>query len=286
MQGDDLQVIREYLLRGLDEHRHDQFEERLLTDTKLQAELSEAQHDLIDDYVFGLLNDRERALFEKNFALNDERVHIVRLSEALLKYTESNPLMVPSDRNASHSSGWRQTLRFLREHKLAAACVGILLLAVSYGLWSIYNHKQLERQLATLQAQRRAIEKELAKLNADQLPDARASIITITLRPLLRDAGETSQVGIEKNTEFLQLKLELMDDQYVSYRAVIETIEGSEMYRVNNLKTQPSGNGKTLVMNLPGQLLPVGSYQIHLIGVTSTGQELDCCRYPFQIVHE
>ncbi|HEU4710833.1 MAG TPA: hypothetical protein VFS76_04670 [Pyrinomonadaceae bacterium] len=272
--GKDPQLVREYLLRALDEHRQAEFEEQLLDDANLQAEIAEAQHDLIDDYVFGLLNDRERALFEQNFALSDERLHIMRLSEAMLKYTESNPL----------ESSWQRSLRFLKEHRLAAACIAIIALAAGYGLWTIYNYQQVQKQLAALQAQRLSVEKELARLNAGQLPDSAAKAITVILRPLLRDAGEPSQARIESNTEVLKVRLELIESNYPSYQAIIETSERAEMYRVPNLKPE-TANGKTLLIILPAQLLPVGSYQIHLIGITSTGQGVDCGKYPFQVVH-
>jgi hypothetical protein len=284
-KAEDPQLIRDYLLKALDEHRQAEFEHRLLADANLQAELSETQHDLIDDYVFGLLNDREKALFEKNFALNDERLHIMRLSEAMLKYTESNSAVAGFDEDVARRFGWRVSLRFLRKHKLAAACVAIILLAAGYGLWTIYNHQQLKRQLAILEAKRLAIENELARINSGKLPDSSAKTTTITLRPLLRESGEPNQPGNATNTDFLQLNLELMGADYGSYRAVIETSESREMYKVGNLKTDAS-SGKTLSINLPGQLLPVGSYQIHLIGIAATGEEVDCGRYPFEVVQK
>ena len=283
-KGEDPQLIRNYLLSALDEQRQGEFEERLLADANLQAELSDAQHDLIDDYVFGLLSDRERALFEKNFAFNDERLHIVRLSEAMLKYTESKSNVGDGRRNVFDGSGWRQSLRFLKEHKVVAACFVIVAVAAVYGLWSLYRHQQLKKHLAALQAQRLSVEKELARLNAERLPDS-ARVMTITLRPLLRGPGETSQAPVKTNTDVLQLRLELIESNYASYRGIIENLEGAELYRVENLKTQ-LGSAKTLLLNLPGQLTPVGSYQIHLIGVTPEGQEVDCCKYPFQIVDE
>jgi hypothetical protein len=283
-KGEDPQLIRDYLLSALDEQRQGEFEERLLADADLQAELSEAQHDLIDDYVFGLLSDRERALFEKNFAFNDERLHIVRLSEAMLKYTESNSEVADGHRNVFAGSGWRQSLRFLKEHKVAAACFVIVAAAAFYGLWTVYKHQQLKKHLAALQAHRLSVENELKRLNAGKIPES-STVMTITLRPLLRGPGETSQARVETNTDVIQLRLELIESNYASYRGIIENLEGAELYRVENLKTQP-GSARMLLLNLPGQLTPVGSYQIHLIGVTPEGQEVDCCKYPFQIVNE
>lgn len=283
-KGEDPQLIRDYLLSALDEQRQGGFEERLLADADLQAELSEAQHDLIDDYVFGLLSDRERALFEKNFALNDERLHIVRLSEAMLKYTESNSEVADGHRNVFAGSGWRQSLRFVKQHKVAAACFVIVAAAAFYGLWTVYKHQKLKKHLAALQAHRLSVENELKRLNAGKIPES-ATVMTITLRPLLRGPSETSQARVETNTDVIQLRLELIESNYASYRGIIENLEGAELYRVENLKTQP-GSARMLLLNLPGQLTPVGSYQIHLIGVTPEGQEVDCCKYPFQIVDE
>src|ERR1043166_8921980 len=83
-------LIRRYLLGDLYEKQQDEIEERLLTDDELHTQLLEVQDDLIDDYVSGVLSEGESKLFKRNFLLTPERLHKLRLSQALLNYVEEN----------------------------------------------------------------------------------------------------------------------------------------------------------------------------------------------------
>jgi hypothetical protein len=83
-------LIRRYLLGDLEEDQREKIEAALLTDQKLHDVLSDVSDEIIDDYAFNTLSDRDRQLFDGNFSLNPERLHKLRISTALAQYTQAN----------------------------------------------------------------------------------------------------------------------------------------------------------------------------------------------------
>jgi hypothetical protein len=278
------ELIRLYLLGDLDEERQEKIEERLLSDEELQAELSDSQDELIDDYALGRLSDRERTLFETNFLLSPERLHKLRLARALVRYAEANVTKFPSMQASAPNTPRQRLFHFLQTRKLAVAISStIILLTIGYIGWSVYQHKQLKDQLAKLRSQQLKVEQELARMNTGELSPQRASMVAVTLRPLLRDSGQVSRAVITEGTEILQLRLETDENRFTLYRAVIETDEGVGLYTINDVKAKTDNGRKVVVLNLPSRLLPAGSYQIHLSGITTQKQPEDIGKYPFQV---
>jgi hypothetical protein len=284
-KGENPELIRRYLLGDLHEEQREEIELRLLTDEELQTLLSEAQDDLIDDYVLGILSERERSLFQNNFLLTPERLHKLRLSQALAKYTGMNA----ADSQASQTAvvpaaPWQKPLRFLQQQRFALAiAVIIIAVMIGYAGWSIYRHRQLETRVAELRKQRVRVEQELKNLNVGQLSDQQ-SMITLPLNQLVRDAGDKRLAVITGGINILQLRLELDEDKFSVYRAVIETGEGTEIYTVDELKAKSEGDAQVILLNLPSRLLPTGDYQVHLIGITTGNGSVDSGLYPFQVV--
>jgi hypothetical protein len=279
------ELMRQYLLGDLDEVQQEKIEERLLTDEELQAQLSDTQDELIDEYAFGLLSDRARKLFEKNFVLSPGRLHKLHVSKAFVQYCEASSAEFPWMQASAPDRPWQRFFHFLQTRKLAVAFGSVIILSIiGYGAWSVYRQQQLRDQLMRLQSQKQKVEQELALLNRTAVPVHQVSVATMTLRPLLRDGGSVNRVGINQGIDILQLRLELDEDKFTAYRAVIETDEGNEIYTVNDLKAELADERSVPVLNLPSRLLPTGSYQIHLSGITVNEQLVDIGRYPFQIV--
>lgn len=279
--------IKRYLLGDLDEERQEQVEERLLTDVELQDTLSGVQDHLIDEYVFDLLTESERSLFKKNFLLTPERLHKLRLSQALAKYTEADDADARATRALRPDTSWQKPFYFLQKHKLTAALSSVVvLLAVSYGGWSVYQRWQLEERLLRLRAQQLEVQQKLAKLNTGQVSEPPTAVAVLPLRHLLvRDAGENRRAVITSGVNVLQLRLELDEDNFSSYQAVIETDDGIGMYTINNLKAQSAGGNKVVSLNLPSRLLPTGDYRVRLSGLAEK-EAVDVGAYPFQVVLE
>lgn len=280
------ELLRRYLLRDLDEARQEQLEEQLLTDEELQEALSDEQDSLIDDYVLNLLTERERERFKSKFLLTQERLHKLRLSQSLVKYAEVETAE-PLEAERSYTAPfWRQPFYFLKTHRLAAAVSSvIILLIVGYGGWSIYQQRRLENRLDEMRKRQLAVEQELAQLNDGQLSERPSAIATLSLKQLLvRDSNEKRRAVIADGINILQLKLELTEDKFPSYRAVIETDEGAGIYTISDLKAKAVGDDKAVFLNIPSRLLPSGNYQVHLSGMTIEKESVEVGLYPFQVI--
>ncbi|HKQ50781.1 MAG TPA: hypothetical protein VJT74_00330 [Pyrinomonadaceae bacterium] len=143
--------------------------------------------------------------------------------------------------------------------------------------------------------QRALLEKELARLNKpqDQAPAASAgyhassAIFMIPLKPnLVRDTGENRGAVLPVNVQIVQLRLETATNKYQSYRAVLQTAEDVELGTINDLRTNTTGLGGQIIVNLPRKYLPPAGYQIKLSGLNAAGQYEDVGLYPFQILTE
>jgi hypothetical protein len=277
-------LIRRFLLGDLDEERRGQVEERLLTDAELHANLSAARDELIDEYVFGVMDGREVKLFEENFHFTPERLHELRLSRALKRYVEEDAVgkaaavaEVSSGRFSFFS--WRALI--------GAGAAALAAVIVGYGGWTIYHDRQLQARLAELRNQRASVEHDLALLNRRPTPDLRSGrpgVVRLTLSPEInRGSGEERRALVGEGKELLLLSLRLSEDKSQSYRAVIETEDGAYIYTLESLTKSVTGEGTSVLLLLPSRLLPTGNYQIRLIGDTES-RNVEVGIYPFQVV--
>ncbi len=98
------EVIRSFLLGGLDAAAQEEFEARLMMDDRLHELVRQAELKLADDAASGRIERSERQLFARNFLLTDERRQIVVVSEAL------HEKFGPSDTPRVRMS-WREMFR-------------------------------------------------------------------------------------------------------------------------------------------------------------------------------
>lgn len=279
------ELIKRYLLGDLDEAEREKIEAQLLRDEGMLAAISEVQDELLDDYALDVLSDRDRSLFDMNFVLSPERLHKLRFSTALAKYTEVNFSKTSSMQASAPLTPRHGFFVFLERNRLAVAVsFGIVLLAIGFFGWKAYQGYQLEKRATELLIRQKQIEEDLAKLNAQDLSTRQSSMAFLTLRPLLRGSKEANRAAISANTEILQLKLETYENEFAVYQAVIETYEGIGRYSINNLNAQIDDGRKLVVLYVPLYLLPSGSYQIHLRGISAQQQTVDIGVYPFQVV--
>lgn len=277
--------LRRYLLGDLEEDQREKIEAELLTDQKLFDAISEVRDEIIDDYAFDELCERDRKLFDTNFALNPERLHKLRLATALARYTDANRGKVSAMHASAPLSLTQRFLELLERRRLAAAITfAIVLLAIGYGGWRAYDRYELKRQVEEVRTRRLQVEQYLAKLNTQDLSARSSSMSFLTLRPLLRESNVINKARISVGIELLQLTLEANESNFQVYRAEIETSEGIPLYSVENLKPQLHNGTTVVILHLPSKLLPAGTYEIHLQGISADQHTLDIGRYPFQIL--
>jgi len=278
-------LLRRYLLGDLEEDQREKIEAGLLTDEKLFDAIADVRDEMIDDYSFDILPERDRKLFDTNFVLNPERLHKLRVSTALAHYRDANLAPVSSMQASAPLSLIQRIFAGRKRWRLATALVSsLVLLAIGYGGWRAYEHYQLKQRVEELRVKQLQVEQYLAKLNGQDLSAHSDSMLSLTLRPLLRESKATNKVRISARTEILELRLEAKESNFPVYRADIEDSDGVRLYSVENLRWRQDNGAIVVFLRLPSQLLSPATYQIHLQGISAQQQTVDIGRYPFQIV--
>jgi hypothetical protein len=70
----------------------------------------------------------------------------------------------------------------------------------------------------------------------------------------------------------VRLQLALEGDNYQSYRAVLRSVEGKEIFRRGGLKG-PVTRGRNVTLELPAGTFPEGDFILTLSGATAQGEE-------------
>jgi hypothetical protein len=92
----DSHALRALLLHRLSEAEARAMEERLMQEDGLLEALRDAEHDLLDDYARGRLNDEERASVERHLLATPEARQQLELARALARARDASPSTRPA----------------------------------------------------------------------------------------------------------------------------------------------------------------------------------------------
>src|SRR5262249_20148863 len=152
------------------------------------------------------------------------------------------------------------------------------------------RHEQLSGELERERQERLRLEREMARRQTS--PAGRPSwspnlpnVLSFALSPgLVRDSGEQKKLLVAPDSE-LRLQLDLKrKGEYVSYRAVLQTAEGAEVWSQDLPKARANVARQSVFLHLPARLLPEGDYQLTLKGRTASGEFEEAGDYYFNIV--
>jgi hypothetical protein len=112
--SEDESLIRSYLLgEPLAAEERDQLEKRLAAEEEYFAQMQLVEAELIDDYVLGVLPERERENFERHFLSTPERRTSVEIAESLREScTRKEPRVETSEEYWERRSEWSYALVF------------------------------------------------------------------------------------------------------------------------------------------------------------------------------
>ena len=107
-------------------------------------------------------------------------------------------------------------------------------------------------------------------------------IYSLILSPgLTRDAGTRQRLTLPAKTDFVRMQLKFEQGGFSAYRAVLETVEGRQVWRSNRLKA--SKDGKSVTLTIPSKLLKKSDYILLLKGITKDGVSENVEDYTFTI---
>jgi hypothetical protein len=269
-------TIRRYLLGQAPLEDSSNVEERLLTDDEFYQELLIVEDELIDQYLSGELSEPERESFEPHFLLPPERQQKLRFARSLKKYVSSVGTAQPHESIATnessedaaevaeHPPGKRPFFSFLPfgNPVVSYALAATILLIVGGASWVVFKNWRAPA------------------------PREPGRVLAVVLTPgLTRDDGEIKKIAI-RPTDTVQLQLQIASaNQYQSYRALLQTTEGLEKLKTNDLKAITIGTSVVVPLQLTPGLLTRGDYYVKLSGLTPRGEYEDVGRYSFRVVN-
>lgn len=116
-------------------------------------------------------------------------------------------------------------------------------------------------------------------------PPPQPGIAMFVLMPgLVRGGGAANKLEIAPGTSQLRLRVDLEKDAYRSYRAVLQTADGDEVWSGRAAQAQRIGSGGAVVLRVPAELLSKGDYILTLSGVTAGGTVEEVGEYSLSVV--
>lgn len=140
-------TVREYLLgRVSDETKLEGIEELLFTDEEFCSQVELMEDGIINDYVFGRLNEADMESFRATLPANPERRTKLELTEALRRKALARKVNVAAERRSIFAS----LSAFFHQPKYAGAFAVLLIALV--GLTVYFSRKSNQDQLAELRS--------------------------------------------------------------------------------------------------------------------------------------
>ena len=268
--------LRRYLLHELEDQEQEQIEMRLLTDKEFSRRLAIAQEDLIDDFVTAKLSDHESERFRKYYLSAPERQQKIGFATALNRYvSEREPSRKPGFINAL------LTFIYARPFKTAISFAGLLLI---FGALAWYVQRRPQTDL----------KQEFVRLNRPEETDSKSLLVlkqnsdntrVLALRQnVVREDAESRTVEITSGVVLVRLLLEIGEGAYTRFNGTLETSSGQALATVENLKPGDESGALFVVINIPGEFLRGGDYQLRLTGIGNDGRATDLGPYPFHVV--
>lgn len=308
-------LLTRFLLDELDERERAQVEDRLLSETEFYEQMIVAEGELTDAYVRGDLSTFDRERFEKNFFASPDRRKRVEFAEGLagsatrLHRQESEE---PRLTVATRRKGWLASL-FTQRPALGYALAAAALIVIGVAIWFA-----VERMRAPIEPQRASTEGDAApkpgqqdsarasgqeeKLpsapeaasptpSASQTPERdaardRAVFASITLMPgAVRDGAAGANLLVPRAATHLRVRLQLEEDKYRSYQAVVSTPEGRKLWAGPAPKDREK-DALFVTLTMPAALLARGDYMIELAGAAADRRSEPAAQYSFRVTRE
>ena len=283
--------LRRYLLGELPDDERERLQAAYFADDALFARLLGVEDALVDAYVRGELTEGERARFEQRFGLTGRQLDRVKVAR-MLAGAAGTPVAAMAPRLEAEAGA---RARSTRTHRLAvpAAAAAVLLALAAAATWrSGHDGKAVSAPTATTapapasdDADRRV--PRVAEGGAASPVPARpgatprassprpalahpatGSVASIVLGAgLLRDGGEMPRLVLSPRTVSARVRLELPPElpaEGAAYLAVVQTADGTEVFRASGLREHAGPQGRVIDFDLPVRRLASRDYVVLL----------------------
>lgn len=149
---------------------------------------------------------------------------------------------------------------------------------------------QLERERAARAEleQKSAQQKEAAAQQQTPPASSAPTLLSFILTPgLARDVAGPKRLVVPASARLLRLQLDLQrPGAYSAYRAVLQTLDGAELWNQDLPRLRKTAVGQAAVINLPARLVPPGDYMVLLKGAPTGGAYEEIEDYYFSTVKQ
>src|SRR5262245_3354261 len=296
-------LIERYLLRELPAAERIALENEYLADKAKYDQVCRVEDDLLYRYARDALSQAERERVERQYLTNPWRRQHLEFAKALARVVDGE-LAPRSAAKPITGVSWMSQLG-----ALASGLRGVLrlipaiaaLVVVSVGTWLAIETSRLRvrlreaqheveaqqqraqaqlRQITELETQYRRLTEEheslLAQLLAAQNTESSHSapvLLTISVEEFRSPGAKGTQtLLIPRGAARAQLRLNLSENVFPSYRVTLTTEDGSEAFRNNGLKPRADKAGDFVIVNLPASRLTNGDNVLSLSGISPKGE--------------
>lgn len=113
-------------------------------------------------------------------------------------------------------------------------------------------------------------------------PPSATAFVALTLTSgSVRESGELKKISVPPGARGLRIRLNLPAADYRRYEAVLQTVEGREVFSRRGLR---AGSGRFVTLNVPARFFGPDDYRVVLSGVNPSGDSEEISSYYFRVL--
>src|SRR5215813_11029717 len=291
----DEAVLRKYLLGNMSPEEQEEIELWLMSTEDAYCLLEAAEDDLIDDSFAGRLAPRDLDRFQTHFLVAPERQRKLQFSRSFRRAIDA--AAQPVRLEFPSRPGLLDFLRFRPAFVYATSALIVILLTGN--VWSFLKVAELQRELHSVSNQvtelgrdrddlKRQLDESKALVLAFQAPtpptnpSALPVLLALNLVPgITRSSNEIPTITLTSTASRVRFSLALLDDNFTVYRVSLMNADSRDIWSESKISPTVARDGKTIVLNVPAEVLSSGDYSFSLMGVPDSGTPESVARYYF-----
>jgi len=296
----DEAVLRKYLLGDMSPEEQEGIELWLMSSEDAYCLLEAAEDDLIDDSFAGRLAPHDLDRFQTHFLVAPERQRKLQFSRSFKRAIDA--AAQPVRLEFPSRPGLLDFLRFRPAFVYATSALIVILLTGN--IWSFLKVAELQRELHSVTDQvtelgrdrddlkRQLVESQAATLALQAAipppkPSTAPVLLAMNLVPgITRSSNEIPTLTLTANASRIRFSLALLDDNFTVYRASLMNADSREIWTESKVVPTVARDGKTIVLNVPAEVLLSGDFSFSLMGVPDSGTPESVARYYFRAVRQ
>jgi hypothetical protein len=284
-----------YLLGLLSEEETARLDEMSVVDDEVASRLRVVEDDLVDAYASGTLTGETLERFESFYLSSPRRREKVTFARTFRRAVDRD--RAPQSRGAP---SLRAVVRRSRTSWKLASVAALMLLSIG-GL--LFQEMRLRNALTDARNESAAFDRRTHELEL-QLRDQRAAnleavqklertppaaeirtLAALVLMPQTRATGPIATLAVPLGTDRVTLELRLESNDFAEYEVVLkDPAANHSFWRSGRVVPKSPGDGPTVSIAIPANLLKPQHYSLELIGLSRAGRSDVLGSYALQIV--